>query len=117
MSFTDPFNRVSSKQDKEYQAFSEQLKQAGVDTEKKARAMSRKSINFLLSLSSAVVVITILISLLWPKIMSIVTVFSGLVLIWLIITMARGKSMTNRFIRNEFARKPTAVKDRSNSGL
>ena len=117
MSFTDPFNRVSSKQVKEYHAFSEQLKQAGIDTEKKARTMLRKSRNFLLGLSSAVVVITILISLLWPKIMGIVTVFAGLTLIWLIITMARGKSMTNQFIRNEFARKPDVVKDRSNSGL
>ena len=43
MSFTDPFNRVSRKKDREYQLFHEKLKQAGFETEEEVKAVFQKS--------------------------------------------------------------------------
>lgn len=105
MSFSDPFNRVSRKREREYSAFQEQLKQAGLDTEEKVRAVLQKSRGRMLRLGAIVVVVMLLVSLIWPDLTGIVIVFGGLILLWLAITMVRGQRMLKRFIQQEFAGK------------
>ena len=105
MSFTDPFNRVSRKRDEEYRAFHEQLKQAGLDTEEKARTVLRKSRRRMLGLGAMVVGVTLLVSLIWPTLTGIFVVFGSLILIWLVTTIVRGQRMMKQFIQQEFARK------------
>lgn len=105
MSFTDPFNRVSRKREKEYAAFQEQLKRAGLDSEEKARAALQKSRGHMLGLGAMVVVVALLVSLIWPSLMGIAIVFGGLILFWLMITMVRGQQMMKQFIEQEFSGK------------
>lgn len=103
MSLSDPFNRVSSQQNREYQAFHQQLQQAGIDSTEKARAVQLKSRKNLLAICTAVIIIAILISVSSPDIAGIVIVFSGLILFWLIATLLRGQRMMKRYIQQEFS--------------
>lgn len=103
MSFTDPFNRVSRKREKEYLAFHEQLKQAGIDTEEKVKTVLRKSRQRMLGFGAMVVVVALLVSLIWPNLTGIVIVFGGLILVWLVATMVRGQQMLKQYIQQEFA--------------
>ena len=105
MSFTDPFNRVSCKRDKEYHAFQEQLKLAGIDTEEKARSVLRQSRKNMLGIGAIIITISLLIVLIWPNLVGMTAVFSGLLLLWLLITMTRGQKMITRYIRQEFSGK------------
>ena len=105
MSFTDPFNRIGRKREKEYLAFHEQLIKAGLDTEEKANEMLQKSVGRMLRLGAMVVVVTLLVSLIWPNLMGIVIVCGSLILLWLVTTMVRGQRMMKKFIQQEFASK------------
>jgi Flp pilus assembly protein TadB len=102
MSFSDPFNRVSCKRDKEFHAFQEQLRLAGIDTEEKARAVLHKSRKSMLGISATIVIMTLVIVLIWPQLIGITAVFSCLLLLWLFITMTRGQKMMKQFIQQEF---------------
>ncbi len=102
MSFTNLFNRVSRKRGEEYLAFRVQLKQAGLDTEEKAKTMLQKSRGRMLGLSAMVSVVTLLVSLFWPNLMGIFIVFGTLTLVWLLITIARGQLLIKQFIQQEF---------------
>lgn len=113
MSFTDPFNRVSCKRDKEYQAFHEQLKTAGIDTEEQARTVLQRSRTMMLGLSAVVVAITLVVSLVWPDLKGIVIVFASLVLLWIFITMTRGQRMMKQFIEQTFSNKSGTIEDRN----
>lgn len=105
MSLTDPFNRVSRKRETEYLALRDQLKQAGLDTEEEARAALQNSRGRMLGFGAIVVVIALFVSLIWPNLAGIVIVFGTLILVWLVITMARGQRMMERFIQQELAGK------------
>ena len=105
MSFTDPFNRLSRKREKEYLAFHEQLKQAGLDSEEKVKTALQRSRKRMLGFGAIVVVIAFVVSLIWPDLTGIVIVTSILIVVWLVATMVRGQRMVNRFIEQEFSRK------------
>ena len=102
MSFTDPFNRVSCKRDKEYLVFHDQLTQAGIDTEEKAREVMQKSRNSMLGAAAVVIAAALLISLIWSNLAGIAFVFGCLILLWLLVTMSRGQRMMRQFIKQEF---------------
>lgn len=105
MSFTDPFNRLGRKREREYLALREQLKQAGIDTEEKVKTVLRESRKRMLGLGAIVVVVSFLVCLIWPNLAGLVIVLSGLILVWLLATMVRGQQMMNQFIEQEFAGK------------
>ena len=105
MSFSDPFNRLGRKREKEYLAFREQLKQAGLDTEEKAKTVLQKSRGRMLGLGAMVVLVTLLVALIWPNLTGIVIVSGSLILVWILTTMARGQRMMKQFIQQEFAGK------------
>ena len=105
MSFSDPFNRVSRRREREYLVFREQLIQAGLDNEEKVKTALQKTRERMLGLGAMVVVVTLLVSLIWPNLMGIAIVFSGLILMWLVITMVRGQRMMKQFIQQEFSGK------------
>ena len=107
MSFTDPFNRLSRKREREYLALHERLKIAGIDTEKKVEAALQNSRKHILGSGAIVVVVAFLVSLIWPNMTGFVIVLSVLILAWLVGTMVRGQQMMRRFIEQEFAGKDT----------
>jgi Flp pilus assembly protein TadB len=105
MSFSDPFNRVSRKREKEYLAFQERLKEAGLDTEEKVTTMLQKSRQTMLGLGAIVVVVTLLGALIWPDQKVIVIVIGSLTLVWLLGIIVRGQRMMKQFIQKEFSGK------------
>lgn len=104
MKFSDPFNRVSCKDQKEYQQFLQQLQQAGIDSEEKANALLRRSKSQMLLFCLIVAAVCFAAILLWPQAAGIIIVFGGLILLWLFVTMARGQRMTRQFIQQKFSR-------------
>ena len=105
MSFSDPFNRVSRKREKEYLAFQERLKEAGLDAEEKVTTMLQKSRQTMLGLGAIVVVVTLLGALIWPDQKVIVIVIGSLTLVWLLGIIVRGQRMMKQFIQKEFSGK------------
>jgi Flp pilus assembly protein TadB len=104
MKFSDPFNRVSCRDQKEYQQFLQQLQQAGIDSEEKANELLRRSKSQMLVFCLAVVACCLAAILVWPQLAGIVLVFGVLIVLWLIVTMARGQRMTRQFIQQKFPR-------------
>jgi Flp pilus assembly protein TadB len=107
MKFSDPFNRVSCKDQKEYQQFLQQLQQAGIDSEEKANELLRRSRNQILTFCLLVAACCLAAMLVWPQLVGIVLVFGVLIVLWLIVTMARGQRMTRQFIQQKFSQNQT----------
>lgn len=105
MSFTDPFNRVGRKREMEYLAFQDQLKKAGLDTEQKVKTMLKKSRARMLGFGAIVVVVTLLVSLIWPNLMAMAIVLGSLTLLWIVTIIARGQRMMKQFVQREFTSK------------
>lgn len=105
MSFSDPFNRVSRKREEQYLALREQLKKAGVDTEEKAEAMLKKSRQTMLGISAIVVLVTFVVTLVWPDLTGIAIVLGSLNLVWLLAIIARGQRMLKQYIQQELSAK------------
>lgn len=101
MSFSDPFNRASHKREKEYAAFQEQLKQAGVDSEEKAVELLKNSGRRMVGFGIFVIVVTFPVSMVWPDQKGVAILCGGLVLTWLLATMLKGRRMIKRFIQEE----------------
>lgn len=105
MSFSDPFNRVSRKREKEYLAFHERLKRAGIDTEEKAEKVVQESRGRIIGTGAMVVAVALLVSLIWPGLRGMVLVFGSLIVVWLVTTLIRGQRMMQQYIRQEFGKK------------
>lgn len=104
MSFSDPFNRLSRNRETQYLAFQEQLKKAGLDTEEKVKTMLQRSRQNMLGLGAIVIVVTLLVTLIWPDLKVIVIMLGGLTIVWLLSIIVRGQQMMKRFIQQEFPR-------------
>ena len=105
MSFTDPFNRVNQKKDREYKVFHEKLKQAGLETEEEVKAAFQRSRRRMFGFGSMVILVALLVSLIWQEMAGIAIIFGSLILVWLAATMLRGQQMIRQYIRQEFAGK------------
>lgn len=104
MSFSDLFNRVSCKQQKEYQKFQQQLIDIGIDTEEKAKNVLNRSRKNMLIIGLVVIMVSLGTILIWPHTLGITIVFGSLVLLWLILTLLKGQRMLMRFMQQEFSK-------------
>jgi len=103
MKFSDPFNRVSRNQEKEYGILQQRLKESGIDSEEKALAMLRRSRNGFLKLCLIVIAIFIVVIVIWPQSFAIAAVVTCSILLWILLTMARGQDMLRQFIQKELS--------------
>ena len=103
MNLMDPFNRVSGRQEKEYQAVQQQLRDAGVDSAEQAILLLRRSRSRMLNLCLIIIALVLAVQLLWPQWLAIAGVFGGLIMAWLVITMVRGQRMIKQLIKQEFS--------------
>ena len=103
MKFSDPFNRVSRKQEKEYGILQHRLKESGIDSEKKALDVLRRSRNRFLELCLIVIAIFIATIVIWPQSFAIASVVVCSVLLWILLTMTRGQHLLRQFIQKELS--------------
>ena len=99
MSFSDPFNRVSCRQESDYQKFQQQLQSLGIDAEHKVLELLHRSRRNLLGLGLLVVLLGVVSMLIWPQVAAIVMVFCVLSLLWLSLTWMRGEKLMKRYLR------------------
>ena len=102
MNLKDPFNRLSRREQNEYQALREQLRGIGIDSEEKANELLRQSRHKMLGYCLFVVVAAVASSLFVPEAMAITAVLSSLICLWLLTTLARGQKMIRQLIEEEF---------------
>ena len=103
MNLMDPFNRVSCRQEKEYQAVQQQLRDAGVDSEEKAILLLRKSRSQMLNLCLLLIAVIVAVQMFWPQWFAMAVVFGVLFMVWLVVTMVRGQRMIQQYIKQEFS--------------
>ena len=99
MRFSDPFNRVSCRQETEYQKFYRQLQDLGIDGEDKVLSMLRRSRKNMLFLGVIVLSLCALSSLIWPQASGISMVFGILLLLWTGVTWLRGERLLKRYLQ------------------
>ncbi len=103
MKLNDPFNRLYTKQQSEYQSFRETLKNTRINSHADARLLINK-INtralyfILLILGIATIVILII-----PKLKVMVIIFAVLALLWVFSSTLKGKMYLRRYINEEFS--------------
>lgn len=100
MNISDPFNRLSSKREAEYQALKQHMQDMGIDSKEKAEAMQKQSQRNTLAIMLVVVIACLLVVLIWPTLLGMTSVIGGLIILVLFTTMLRANRSINRYKRD-----------------
>ena len=95
------FDRLSQKQQKEYDALVKSLKDSGIASQEQARALLANIRNRSLVFGAVILAATSLAILLLPKLKGLAMLIAGLSLAWLLAVTAKGYQLIGRYIRKE----------------
>lgn len=99
MKISDPFNRMSSKQEAEYKALKEHMENNGIDSKEKVEEMQKQSTKSTHALAFVVVVACLVIALIWPAWAGVAGVLGGLLVLMLFTTMFKANRLIKRYIQ------------------
>lgn len=105
MKLDDLFNRLSRRQQNEYQTFRESLKNSSLSTQVDTEALLVKLKYRVLFFILTILIVASLIVFFKPKLMGIVLVFTFLILLWSFVTSLKGRNFIRRYIKEEFPNK------------
>lgn len=102
MNLNDLFNRVSRRQQNEYDSFRESLKSSSISSQAETLVLLKNIRIRAQIFITLVVVVAISIYFFMPELKGIVIVFTALILLWVLTTTLKGKSFILRYLKEEF---------------
>ena len=101
MNFNDPFGRMVSKHQREYESLRASLKKMGINTPADAQALLER-IQDRSKWGLAIIFTTsLLLSFMFPDLLYLFLLFGAVALFWLIKTTTKGREYVKRYIREE----------------
>ena len=103
MNINDPFGRMQSRRQRDYESLCRSLKKAGITNRNDAQKLvlnlhRRKRIGLMITLP-----LTALLALLLPELRVMVIAFGGLAVLWLVNATRKGVEFVERYIDEELA--------------
>ncbi len=106
MKLSDPFGRQHKNRESNYRSFCQSLKDTNIDSREKTKQLlnsTRQRILIIALLTVASVGVT---KLLFPVFTSMVAIFSGLILLWLLSSAFNSWYFLTRYMEEEFKSNP-----------
>jgi Flp pilus assembly protein TadB len=97
MNLDAPVGRTSSRRDKAYAQFTGQLQRSGIDSPHALEGFSRRIARMLGAVAAAVLITTLLLSLLFPRAAFVILIAVALLGAWLAANYARTRSFIRRY--------------------
>ena len=101
MNINDPFGRVQSRQQKEYESLRDSLKELGVNTPEAARAILERIQRRGKTGLAIIVSATLLLALLFAKLFGFFLACGALAAFWVIKTTLRSREYVQRYMQEE----------------
>ena len=101
MNLNDPFGRLASRDERDYQSLREVLRNEGVDNPESADAILEKLRKRFLGTVAVVFVVALLSIVLFPEFRVIPIVIAILILFWVVTTMVSGRRHIRRYVEEE----------------
>lgn len=103
MNINDPFGRMKTKREREYQSLIKSLREAGVTTRRDAIQL-QETLDKRLRMSLMLVIpVTAILTLLFQQYWSFIAVSGTLIVVWLLKITSRGKQYVARYIEEELS--------------
>lgn len=102
MDFNDPFGRVKYRDNSDYTAVRDSLRQAGVESREQAERCLRRLLRNGLLLTGFLLAVLLVIFLLAPDFIGIASVFAAPALLWAVVTTFNSRRLVRRFMAEEF---------------
>ncbi len=101
MKINDPFGRVSRRNQQQYDAFRQQLREMGVDNADQCLIFTRNATLTFVKIAAVMAVISLVVFIALPKLIAPLVVIDVLVLLWLAGSYIQLRVQMNRYRREE----------------
>jgi membrane protein YdbS with pleckstrin-like domain len=106
MKLSDPFGRHNKKQESNYSSFRQSLKDANIDSQEKAKKLLNSTRQRIL-ISALITIASVgATKLLFPAQTTMVAIFAGVILLWLLASIFNSQLYIRRYMEEEFKKDP-----------